>query len=105
MISLDGAIRIHVYRTFCDRKRCGMSAQIDVKPPALSVWYGIVTGRGWWQGSGKTDLWGSPFSALLFASPVDAIGEVDGLGYEFHVATVVIDSVTCNKPQNQFHGR
>ena len=59
--------------------------------PALQARYAIVSHSGWWQGSESDDVWGSPYSAQLFDDPVDALNEILGLGWDVHIATVVVE--------------
>lgn len=59
--------------------------------PALQVRYAIVSRFGWWQQAVRD--WGSPYSAKLYDDPVEALREIDGLGFDrtAHLATVVVE--------------
>ena len=59
--------------------------------PALHARYAIVSRFGWWQGSGLKEVWGSPYSTQLFDDPIEALNEVHGLGWDVHIATVVVE--------------
>jgi hypothetical protein len=59
---------------------------------ALQARYAIVSRYGWWQETSGD--WGSPYSAKLYDSPVDALQEIDGLVFDgvAHIATVVVEN-------------